>query len=183
MENFNKETEFRKLYEEHWHHLFAYVYNIIADQAKSEDIVQDIFLNLWNRFEAIEIKQPRAYLLQAARFQCAHYFRTKKFTHVQLDVVSNMLQKHDLNFSADETAELVAHITTRADSLLPEKCKEVFKLRFYHQLSNKEIATELGLSVSTVENQVNKALRLLRFSFNQQASALLILSALATSLP
>ena len=156
--------------------MFAYVYNIIADQAKAEDMVQDIFINVWNRFDDLDIAAPRAYLLTAARFQCAKHFRSNKFTHVQLDAVADVLSRHDLDFSKEETEALMDQIATKADSLLPEKCKQVFELRFYHQLTNKEIAEKLGLSVSTVENQINKALKVLRMSLSQQAGIVLVVA-------
>lgn len=169
-----REVRFRELYEQHRAALFSFVYNIIGDQARAEDITQDIFINVWDRFHDLNIKEPRAYLMQAARFQCAKYFKRSKFTHVQLDTVVNMINRHELDLSREETEELIKQIAAKADSLLPEKCKQVFELRFYHQLTNKEIAEKLGLSVSTVENQVNKALKLLRFSLTQQAGVVLL---------
>jgi len=179
MENYSREAEFRELYETHWHHVYAYAYNILLDQAKAEDIVQDIFINVWNRYEGLDIKEPRAYLLKAVRFQCAKHFRSRKFSHVQLDAVIDILHKHEFDFSMEETEELIAQIDVRADSLLPDKCRQIFKLRFHQQLSNKEIAEQLGISVSTVENQINKAIKLLRFSLNQQALMVVILASLS----
>jgi RNA polymerase sigma-70 factor (ECF subfamily) len=176
-----KEAKFKALYEQHRHLLFSYVYNIISDRARAEDITQDIFINVWDRFHDLDIKEPRAYLMQAARFQCAKYFRQNKFTHVQLDTVVDIINRHELDLSREETEELIQQIAAKADSLLPEKCKQVFELRFYHQLTNKEIAEKLGLSVSTVENQVNKALKLLRFSLSQQAGTVLLAATIGLS--
>jgi len=179
MANLSREAVFREMYEEHWHHVYAYAYNILLDQAKAEDIVQDIFINVWNRFEGLDIREPRAYLFKAVRFQCAKHFRSQKFSHVQLDAVIDILHKHEFDFSLEETEELIAQIDSKADSLLPEKCRQIFKLRFHQQLSNKEIAEQLGISVSTVENQINKAIKLLRFSLNQQALVVLIITGLS----
>lgn len=173
-----KELEFRQMYEQYWQIVYAYVYNIIAEQEHSEDIVQEIFINLWNRFDQVEIKEPKAYLLQAARFQCAKHFRKHKFNHLQLESVVDVLKTSEQDYSIQEAEELLQEISNKATSLLPDKCRQVFELRFKHQLTNKEIAEELGLSVSTVENQINKALNVLRLSFSQQASVLVVLAVL-----
>ena len=116
--------------------------------------------------------------MQAARYQCAKHFKRHKFTHVQLDTVVDIIQRHELDLSREETEELIQKIANKADALLPDKCKQVFELRFYHQLTNKEIAEKLGLSVSTVENQVNKALKLLRFSLTEQAGVVVLAATL-----
>jgi RNA polymerase sigma-70 factor (ECF subfamily) len=180
--NKTKEAEFRELYVQHRHLLFSYVYNILGDHARAEDITQDIFINVWDRFDELDIREPRAYLMQAARFQCARYFKRNQFTHVQLDTVVDIINRHELDLSREETEELIKQITVKADSLLPEKCRQVFELRFYHQLTNKEIAEKLGLSVSTVENQINKALKLLRFSLSQQAGVVLLTATIGLSI-
>ncbi|UII24030.1 RNA polymerase sigma factor [Fulvivirga ligni] len=182
MANNTKQSQFKRLYDLHWHHVFAYVYNIISDQAQAEDIVQEIFIDVWNRFDHLDLKTPKAYLLQAARYQCAKHFKKNKFTHVQLDTVMDILNHYNIDLTREKTEELVSEIANKADVLLPAKCKQVFELRFYHQYNNREIAEELGLSVSTVENQLNKALKLLRFSVNQQASVVLVATTVGVAL-
>ena len=70
---------------------------------------------------------------------------------------------------------LLEEIKITANKVLPEKCSQIFKLRFYNQLSYKEIAIQLKISENTVENQVSKALKLLRNSTNYPVELILLL--------
>ena len=97
----------------------------------------------------------KAYLFQAARNRCLNVLRLKKRT-ISLEEMNNEIA--DVEVMSLENNELF-HLVQEAIMALPEKCKEVFELSRNDNLSNKEIAEKLNISVKTVEGHITKALK------------------------
>ncbi|MFP5438776.1 MAG: sigma-70 family RNA polymerase sigma factor [Bacteroidia bacterium] len=159
----NKKSVFNAIYNENWRQLYAFAFNIIRDKEASEDILQEIFTDFWVRMDDTEINSYKAYLYQAIRNQCAKKLKNKKLTTIELELLEQSL----LLAEEDEQAEfpkeqLVAEVYEKAQNILPLKCLEIFRLRFYDNMTINEIAVSKNISTSTVENQINKALKLLR---------------------
>ncbi|MFP9115941.1 RNA polymerase sigma factor [Flavobacterium sp. RHBU_3] len=159
----NKKSVFNSIYTENWRALYIYAYNMIRDRESAEDILQEIFTDFWVRMEDTDISSFKAYLYQAVRNQCAKKLKNKKLTTVELELLEQSL----LLVEEEEPAELpkeqlVAEVFEKAQNILPGKCLEIFKLRFYDHMSINDIASLKDISASTVENQINKALKLLR---------------------
>ncbi|GGH28758.1 RNA polymerase sigma-70 factor [Sphingobacterium alkalisoli] len=159
----NKKSVFDHVYKEHWKALFLFAYRIVGDKETAEDIVQEIFVDLWIRMRKLEIGSYQAYLFQAVRNQCASRLRKKKMMPMETALLEEAIQM------VDETEEqqipqeqLLVEVQKKAQEILPEKCFDVFKLRFYEHMSVQDIANLRRISVSTVENHINKALKLLR---------------------
>jgi len=162
-----KQQDYNKAYNEYWYQLFGYANNILRSSQDAEDVTQEVFLDLWNRLNDLSIEHYKAYLFKAVKFQCAKRLRSKPFTEVLLDkieAVLNLDDTDDVEDIAENKALLIKKIDVLADELLPEKCLQIFKLRFKESLSYKEISTVLNISTSTVDNQINKALKILRKS-------------------
>ncbi|WP_282073894.1 RNA polymerase sigma factor [Polaribacter atrinae] len=162
-----KQQDYNKAYNEYWYQLFGYANNILRSSQYAEDVTQEVFLDLWNRLNDLSIEHYKAYLFKAVKFQCAKRLRSKPFTEVLLDkmeAVLNLDDTDDVEDIAENKALLIKKIDVLADELLPEKCLKIFKLRFKESLSYKEISKVLNISTSTVDNQINKALKILRKS-------------------
>ncbi len=164
MKEFNSpsQEEFRQLFDEHWNGLYAFAYNILKNKQSVEDCVQNVFVDFWNRAHQIRILHTKAYLYQSVKNQCAKSLaKQKRFNYaVDLSYLATepkILLEEKRNSKNEVLKEVYQQI-----SLLPEKCQEVFRYSKIEKKSNKQIASELGISVSTVENHMNKALRLLR---------------------
>ncbi|MCC9044279.1 RNA polymerase sigma-70 factor [Myroides sp. M-43] len=158
----SKEKKFDSLYEKHWAELYIYAFNVLRDKAIAEDIVQEVFIDYWNRMEGVEVELPRAYFFQSVRNQCAKSLNTRRFDQIQIENIAALVPElDDVQFDLIKQ-QLLSEIDQTACSLLPDKCLAIFKMRFYEQLSYKEIALKMNVSESTVENQINKALKLLR---------------------
>lgn len=157
-----KEAKFDTLYEKHWSELYVFAYNVIRDKAIAEDIVQEVFVDFWTRMSNVDVELPRAYLFQAVRNQCAKSLVNKKFNNVQIENIAALVPDLDEQGYDHIKQQLLKEINHTAKSLLPSKCLTIFQMRFHEQLSYKEIASKLEISESTVENQINKALKLLR---------------------
>jgi RNA polymerase sigma-70 factor (family 1) len=165
-----------ELYNTYWQSLFMSAYNIIKDKELCEDIIQDIFMNIWHNREKLEINiSLKGYLYACARYQVFNQFRKNKDKiHIEF---FNDLDKR-FQYTTPETEmmhnELVQQINTIVETL-PEKCQLVYKLSREEQLSHKEIALRLNISVKTVENHIAKALQTIRLSMGSAASISMVL--------
>ena len=152
---------------------YAYVCNIInkyvADKSKVEDIAQELFSELWIKRDTIQIHTSLgAYLRRMAISRSLNYLRdTRKHDWDDLELAADSVQDPMYQSPAAilqlEEAELRVRIDEAIGSL-PEKCRIVFLLSRNDELSYAEISQQLGISVKTVENQIGKALKLLRLA-------------------
>jgi RNA polymerase sigma-70 factor (family 1) len=153
----------RLIYEKYWNQLFMSAYNMLQDQQVCEDIIQEIFINLWTKREQIEIKVSlKAYLFASTRYEVYRQVRLGSVRENIFDLIHERLESPS-DYGNIEYKELLAHINSIVDKL-STKCKVVYKLSRDEQLSHKEIAKQLDISTKTVENHLNKALRQLRTS-------------------
>jgi RNA polymerase sigma-70 factor (ECF subfamily) len=151
---------FEILFKEHYNTLANYAYSILKSKENAEDVVQDVFVKLWqNTPDIINTPQIKFYLLTATKNNC----------------ISLLRKQAGKTFIQPEEAQLPAHTTepvrkeaditmvvNKALAALPPQCLAIFKLSRFGRLTYQQIADELGLSVKTVENQMGKALRLMR---------------------
>lgn len=172
-----KKQDYDKAYNDYWYQLYIYANNILRSPEAAEDITQEVFLDLWNRLDGITIECYRAYLFKSVKFQCIKKLRKTPFTQVHLEKVEAVLSLDDTESNLDieeNKALLIKQVDAAANNLLPERCLQIFKLRFKENLSYKEIATTLNISTSTVDNQINKALKILRESELYNSEILLL---------
>ncbi len=160
----NKNHSFQRLYQQHWAELYAFAYNVMHDKQRAEDIVQDIFVDLWNRFDDLTIHHHRGYLFQSVKNQCAKNFAKGALQEVHIESWTAFLSEIEEPAYEEIKSQLLDEIETTANSVLPAKCLLIFKMRFYESRSYKEISQQLQISESTVENQITKALKLLKNS-------------------
>jgi RNA polymerase sigma-70 factor (family 1) len=159
----NKKPVFNKVYKQNWKALYAFAFNILRDKESAEDIIQEIFIDFWIRMNDTEIQNYTAYLFQAVRNQCAKSLKNKKLTAFELEVLEESLQLiEEQEFAEFPKEQLAEQVKQKADEILPPKCLDIFTLRFYENMSIKDIAELKNISVSTVENQINKALKMLK---------------------
>lgn len=154
------EKTFSSLYEHYWEKLFISAYNVLKDESLAKDVVQDVFISFWNRIEDIEFTNLEAYLYQATKKAVFKMIRDhKKFEsyHGQLEE----LIQSEVSIKELEYVELQEIIEKKVNQL-PDRCSTIFKLSRFEGKTNKVISKELGITISTVENQINKALKLIR---------------------
>ncbi|WP_299780080.1 RNA polymerase sigma-70 factor [uncultured Formosa sp.] len=155
------------LYNTYWKVLFISSYNLLKDKEVCEEIIQDVFIDIWNKRKDLEIKVSlQSYLYACVRYKVFAEFRSNKVMRVELfEELDRRMQ-----YATPETKimhkELKQHIKFVVESL-PEKCQRVYKLSRNEQLSHKEIAKQLNISIKTVENHITNALRILRASLGQ----------------
>ncbi|MRX68357.1 RNA polymerase sigma-70 factor [Flavobacterium resistens] len=170
------ESALTELYNAFWQALFVSAYNVIKDKELCEDIIQDIFLNIWTNREKLEIHiSLKGYMYACARYQVFNHLRKNKDKiHVEL---FDDLEKR-FQYTTPETQlmheELVQQLHLIVETL-PEKCQAVYKLSREEQLSHKEIAERLNISTKTVENHITKALQTIRLSMGSTLGVAMVL--------
>jgi RNA polymerase sigma-70 factor (family 1) len=158
----NDVKAFEELYNRYWPVLVNAAYKRLNSREKAEDIVQNIFIDLYQRRSVIELTTAiSAYLKQALKFKVLNEYRSQLIkTKYQKELFFSNVCKNDFAETLD-AKELEEKITGIVNEL-PEKCKQVFMLSRKENLSNKDISMALNISVSTVEKHITKALRTVR---------------------
>lgn len=171
----NDEVVFDRTYKSYYHPLCFYAAKFVsADDA--EDIVENLFLRLWNKKQVFEsTAHMQAFLYVAVKNACFDWIKVNK----------NAGQRHD-RAAADSSpinedhldtlikAEVLAEIY-RAVNNLPAQCSKVIRMGYLEGLSNTEIAEQLGLSEQTVKNHKSRGLTILRENLSDGAFTLLLL--------
>ena len=157
------ETAFEQVFKTHFKRLHAYAFTILRDEIEAEEIVQQVFFKLWERNENLSLTgSVSAYLYRAVHNESLNYLKHQKVrSNHQLHVAYSM--KNEVEHPAKKviTGELEKKIHTALNELL-EQCRTIFQMSRFDELKYREIADKLGISVKTVENQMGKALKLLR---------------------
>jgi RNA polymerase sigma-70 factor (ECF subfamily) len=159
---------FEAMFRAYKNDLVAFAARLLGSREPAQEVVQEIFLRIWQQRELWEFAGAlNSYLFRAARngaiSRLRHErietrFRERVAHGSSLPVYGSRPDPTDARVRA---ADLTAAIE-RAVSELPERCREVFCLSRYHHLSNAEVADVLGISVNTVEVQMTRALSFLR---------------------
>ncbi|MDD2381303.1 MAG: RNA polymerase sigma-70 factor [Mariniphaga sp.] len=154
---------FRFFFEKYYTELCNLVNLYIHNEIIAEEIVQDIYIYLWEKKGNIHIESSiRAYLLKASKNKSLNYLRNEK---IKLNIQDKI---HEV---ANSTYEMPSNllderqlreIIENAVKNLSERCREIYRLSKENDLSYKEIAEKMGISVKTVENHMGIALRKLR---------------------
>ncbi len=157
------EMAFRQLFDRYWVRLYNTANNYLKDRETSEEVVHDVFLNIWNRRQELEINSFPNFLLTATRYQVYNRMRAAKPPVVYIADDIEMTASFDSNLAESKISEQELHQELLGYiGQLPKRCLEIFYMSRFDHLSNQEIATNLGISKRTVENQITAALKHLR---------------------
>jgi RNA polymerase sigma-70 factor (ECF subfamily) len=158
------EEQFEQVFRAHFKSLHSYACTIVRDEASAEEIVQGIFVKLWEKRKEITISESISTYL----YRSVHNESLNHLKHLKVRAVyqSHTMRQHKIP-ETDKAAEKVTlneleRKLEKALRDLPEQCRTIFQLSRFEDLKYKEIADKLGLSIKTVENQMGKALKLLR---------------------
>lgn len=153
---------FEELFRKQFLHLCYFAAGYVGDMEISKEIVQEVFLNLWQNRQNIDPSgQIKSYLFTSVKNRCLNHIRdNKKFTSRLLDIelIENESVEPPDDMAVQELHERYQNVLGK----LPEKCREVFELNRMSGLKYREVADRLGISVKTVEVQMSKALKILR---------------------
>ena len=170
------ETKIEELFKEHYSILTAYANKFLSDLDDSREIVQDVFVKLFDKKDSIKIHTSiKAHLFTSVRNSCLNTIKQRK-NHAEHHENIKYLSS-GLSMQADKILEQteLEHEIFKAIDDLPEQCQRIFKLNRFDGFTNQEIADQLGISKRTVETQISKALKTLRVKIGPMMAKLLII--------
>jgi len=156
----SNEEAFTEIYNRYWEKLFAIAYHHSHNKQLSEEVIQDVFMSLWDRRGTVEIRELKTYLGTAAKFAIfKHLVRTKRRRHLLVQGPATVVSlSEDANINAIFLKEYIDGLV----ETLPEKRRIVYKFSREEGMNISEIAETMQISHKTVESHLTKALKTLR---------------------
>jgi RNA polymerase sigma-70 factor (ECF subfamily) len=157
------EQAFGELFKRYFKQLRNYAFSFVQEQTLAEDIVQTIFLRLWDKIEVLNVGDSiPAYLYRAVYNESLNTLKRSKVRRSYHSWLNrHMKDQTDTAHKNLQLQELERQLRAAINEL-PEQCRTIFQLSRYEELRYRDIGLRLGISVKTVENQMGKALKLLR---------------------
>ena len=159
----NDEIAFTELYDRFWQKLFAMAYCRLKEIETAEDIVHDVFASLWANRQEITIESLDNYLATAVKYMVLDKIKKKERERLYKNEFN---QSHVVEMTVESSLHYkrILETVNREVNRLPERCRLVFNYSRNENMPVKQIAEKLNISTSTVENQINKALKQLKLA-------------------
>jgi RNA polymerase sigma-70 factor (family 1) len=154
---------FRELYNRYWQSLFAQSYKRLKRTAAAEEIVQDVFLTLWQKRNVLTIGSLPNYLSAMTRYAVYNYLATELKMSEHKELMAEKSSEVSLEHTALDS-RLTLEMIKNMSNQLPEKCRQVFIYNKIQDHSLPEVARKLNISLKTAEAHLTKALRIIRMS-------------------
>lgn len=157
-------SAFSILYHRYWEEMYVVAVKALRDKTDAADIIQDVFLALWNRRHELKIEGAlSSYLHTAVRYKAIHFIEKnitrRDYLALLAEVsVSWLPPNADVNLQLEEIQKALSTVVTK----MPPRMQQVYILSREKQLSHKEIAEQLSLSVETVKKHIQHALKLIK---------------------
>jgi RNA polymerase sigma-70 factor (family 1) len=154
---------FEEIYARYAPPMFNFVRKNIALKEECQEILQDIFESLWrNRAQLAHVLVLRSYLYQAARNRIARYIQRKGITQARLEHYRIFEVVHEVMPQEDTPQQEKEKRILSLLSKLPDRCRQALELRLKENLSNKQIAERMNISLGAVEKLITRAFNHLR---------------------
>lgn len=171
------EAVFERVFRQYYAPLCRYARPLLGDADEAEEVVQGVFLTIWERRDSLLITTSlKAYLYRAVHNRCLNRLSQQANQASHREQAAAELYTDATSPTQALLADELSSRLQRAIGLLPEQCRRVFELSRFEELSYKEIADRLGIAAKTVENQIGKALRILRTELSDYLPLLLLLA-------
>lgn len=154
------EKVFKNLFDNHYEPLVRYANGYLFDIEPSQDIVQNIFIYIWEHADTLNIRTSlKGYLYTMVRNKCLNYLKSIKITDnlELLDFNINLISENVFDSTSEEDKIVVYHQTLKIIDTLPERMQQIVRLKFFHNYKYSEIASELDISINTVKTQLKRA--------------------------
>jgi len=166
---------FKQLYGTYAPKLFAFSRKYLQSQEDAEEIVQEVFLRIWEKRQNIDENQSfSSYVIQAAKHRIFNGFRKKVNEHAYLDFLMHADSTSSEFTEMDVNYREIKMKTEKVIASMPAKRQEIFRLSRESGLKNREISEKLRISIKTVENQIGQALKFLKNELNEFKLLLLL---------
>ena len=170
------EAAFERTFRKYYDRLCNYANSLLKEEDEAEEVVQTVFLTIWEKRTELEITLSlKSYLYRAVHNHCLNRFKHASVREAHRDYTQNFLpQSYESVTEVIHASELEERIEAAVSSL-PEQCQIAFRMSRFEEMKYQEIADQLGISIKTVENQIGKALKILRSALADYLPALLIM--------
>jgi RNA polymerase sigma-70 factor (ECF subfamily) len=171
----DNQSTFEVIFKIFYQPLCRYAYSFLNDKEEAEEVVQSTFIQVWEKRSSIAVQTSfRSYLYRMVRNACLNVLKHKK-----------VKQAHALHeLTTGQTAHESVHETLSSNELelkvgevmmeLPEQCRIIFQMSRFEGLKYAEIAEQLQISIKTVENQIGKALKIMREGLKEYLPMLIL---------
>lgn len=170
------ETIFEEVFRSYYPALCRYARSILNEPEAAKETVQQTFIAIWEKRENIHFSVSlKAYLYRAVHNRCLNEIEKQK---VRREYASDHLQQPEtaaMPADAPQRQKELQTLIREAIDRLPEQCGKIFRLSRFEEMKYAEIAEHLGISIKTVENQMGKALRLMREELKEYLPVLLLI--------
>lgn len=167
------EETFRKYYQS----LCNYANSILKEMDEAEEVVQNLFLSIWEKRNDLEINiSLKSYLYRAVHNHCLNRIKHLKIREEYQQYAVNF---YDASYESVNQTVMKNELETKIEEAikkLPEQCRLIFRMSRFEELKYHEIAEQLELSPKTVENQIGKALKILRVELAEYLPLIIICS-------
>lgn len=161
MKAYRKEI-FKSRFQEHYPRLCCIACGYVSDKEDAEDIVQELFISVWNKgLDEMEEKEFAAYMTTAVKNSCISFLRKRKDDVVSIEDYhqpASCLTDDEEDADGKSPEELLESVL----AVLPPRCRDIFLMAKLQGMKYREIAESLNLSEKTIENQMTKAIKMLR---------------------
>lgn len=171
----NNRSAFETLFRQYYAPLVRFAKEILKDTDRAEDMVQEVFVKVWEKRHQINIETGiKPYLYMAVKNHCLSVLRVEERNAYLDDSFGD-----DIRASSNQadlqtnTIHLKQHISEAIEKL-PPKCALIFKMSRFEEKTYQEIADTLELSVKTIENQMGRALQLLRLHLHSYLNIIIL---------
>ncbi len=165
------EGALRRIFDRYYPSLMGDIYRIVPDDDTCQDLAQEVFVELWKKRSELDSHTSLgAYLRRAAVNRALNYLKTsRRFSFEDQDSLPDTADTSERDLAGQQEQDSLEKALHAAIDTLPEKCRLVFSLSRFEHLSHREISERLGISVKTIENQITKAMKMLRQAMLQHA--------------
>lgn len=173
------EQVYEQLFRKYYQNLCHYAYSFLKDLDEAEEVVQSVFMSFWEKKEHLEINiSLKSYLYKIVHNRCLNKLKHEKIKDAYKQYNYSQINQNPANATNLTIKNELEKKIEEAIATLPEQCRLIFQLSRFEELKYAEIAEQLDISVKTVENQMSKALRILREQLADYIALWLILFSL-----
>ena len=153
----DNEAAFSELYVRYKNKLYYFVFHLLKSKEETNDIVQEIFIRIWE------------FLYTMARNRILNYFRDIDIDEKVKEILATQKAKEEEAIDSQIIYTEYQEILRNAISRLPPQRQKIFNMSRIENMSHKEIAAQLGISVNTVQEHISEALKFIKTYFNKHA--------------
>ncbi len=163
----NDDKAFKEIYNRYWKRLYQTALTKIHTGEVAEELVQTIFISLWERRATVQIAHLESYLLRAVKYNVINYIHSFLVKEKHLTKIAASAVTEESNSDALVVMHELSLAIHTAIEKLPAKTKTIFKLSREENRTVKEIATEMNLSEKAVEYHITQSLKLMRLHLKE----------------